>query len=276
MKYLFLALYFSTQLFSMRHHSEAISLIESSGKASAKAEFVQLNISVHAECYENIEDMLNASNKEANRIKEVISSLSNPALGDNVCITPGMISSFQRSTGWGENEHKTCEGTWQVTHRIKATYHDVDNFSNFYNQLIQQMSVQGSKELKESFIQSSLNGYNESVSCETEKKLKNEAFQNAYNNACSKFEMICDKPYKTSFSNVAPLSVNDSARNYSMLESASLPKMSDSSTIEASVNDCIVTNNIFVTFTHPAICCKKHNSSDEDDESFSLAGIGGR
>lgn len=274
MKYLLIAFTLSAHLFAMRHHSEVISLLESSAYASTKAEFVELNISIHAECYKDINEMLEASNKEANRITEIINNMSNPALGDNTCIKPGMISSFQRSTGWGENEHKTCEGSWQVTHSITATYHDVDSFSDFYNKLIQQMSLQGSKELEESFLQSSLNGYHEGVSKETNEKLKNKAFVSAYEKACHQFSMICpNKSYKTSISNLPPF--QGSSRNYSMMESA-YAKVADSPTgIEAAIDDYSVSSTIYVTFMHPAIACS-HSSSDEDEENFSLGSIEGR
>ncbi len=263
MKHLSLALLIlaNSNLFAVRNAPMVESSLTVSATISQRPEFVNLSIDISSECYADRTALSEATNKETNRINDLINTLIVKSRNDTSCIQAGLIQDFHRSTGWGEDEKRTCVGTFALTNTISVQYYDMDSFADFYNQLNAQLSSTGNKALEEAFTSAKISSYYGALSEATRTSMEEKATQKAFLKACSKFNTISNNTdYEACFSDHILSNNNSSERLYT----ASAPKGANNTAISLDIPNIEVTEQLYVTFRHKGLSCNKDNSSDEE------------
>lgn len=263
MKHLSLAILIlaSSNLFAVRNAPMVESSLTASATISQRPEFVTINIDISSECYADRLALSEATNKETNRINDLINTLIVQNRNDTSCIQAGLIQDFHRSTGWGENEQRTCVGTFALTNSISVQYYDMDSFADFYNKLNAQLSSVGNKALEEAFTSAKITSYYGAVSQATQASMETQALEKAFQQACSKFNRLSNNTdYEAYFSDRILSNNNISERLYT----ASAPKAANNAIISLDIPNIEVTEQLYVTFRHKGLSFNKDDSSEEE------------
>jgi len=263
MKHLSLALLIlaSSNLFAVRNAPMVESSLKGSATISQRPEFVTINIDISSECYADRTALSEATNKETNRINDLINTLIVKSRNDTSCIQGGIIQDFHRNTGWGENEKRTCVGTFALTNTISVQYYDAENFADFYNQLNAQLSSVGNKALEEAFTGAKISSYYGAVSEATLTSMETQALEKAFQKACSKFNTISNNTHYEAYFSDRILSNNNGLER---VYASSAPKAANNTAISLDIPNIEVTEQLYVTFRHKGLSFNKDDSSDEE------------